>query len=108
MFFIDKHNKIVLTKGDCASLNVAVKTAEGEEYHILPSDTITLTVKKNAGSQASFQKTATADHKIVFDSSDTSSLTPGLYVYDVQLTNDTGAIYTIVPQSFFEIVQEVG
>lgn len=107
MFHIDKHNKIFLTKGDNAELDVRIFDLEGKEVEITEDDVITLTVRKTAASQdASIQLTAYLN-TIYFEPSDTSSLASGLYVYDVQYTNADGEISTIIPTSYFELLEEV-
>lgn len=107
MFVIDKNNKIVLTKGDNAEIDIRVFNLDGTEYHIQETDEITLTVRKNAASpQVAFTQAAYIN-TIYIEPSHTSSLTPGLYVYDIQLTNSDGEISTIIPTSFFEIVEEI-
>lgn len=107
MFVIDKHNKILLTKGDTASIYVEVYDLDNKKYEIQSTDEIKLTVKKNGSPAAAITKTANAEHYIVILPNDTSSLTPGLYVYDVQLKTVDGYTYTIIPTSFFELGQEV-
>ena len=107
MFKIDKHNRIFLTKGDNAELDIRLYNLDGEEVVIRPDDTIVLTVRKNTSQQtASFSKTAYLN-TIYFEPEDTNSLTPGLYVYDIQLTNADGEISTIIPVSYFELLEEV-
>lgn len=107
MFVIEKNNKILLTKGDTATMLVEIYDLNNEKYEIQSTDVITMTVKKNGAATASLTKTATTDHFIIINPSDTTNLTPGLYVYDVQITTDNDAVYTIVPTSFFELLGEV-
>lgn len=106
MFVIQKDKKIILTKGDTASIFVQVINLEGKEYEIQPEDVITMTVRKTAHDIAVITKTANQEHYIVLQPTDTSLLKPGLYVYDVQLQIGEN-IYTIVPMSYFEIRNEV-
>lgn len=105
MFVIEKNKKIILTKGDTASIYIEVQDLEGKPFDIGDS-TVTLTVRKTPKSEVSIQKEATPDHYIIFDPEDTSDLKVGLYVYDVQLETDDN-IYTIVPMSYFELRNEV-
>lgn len=106
MFIIQKDKKIILTKGDTASIFIQVVDLEGKEYSIKSDDVITLTVRKTPSSNISIEKVATHDHYFVIEPADTNNLDTGLYVYDVQLvTNDN--VYTIVPMSYFEIRNEV-
>lgn len=106
MFVIDKSKKIILTKGDTATIYVEVKDLDGNSYEWVDGDIVTLTVKKTPSSDVSLHKVATDDHYIIIDHDDTSNLKPGLYVYDVQLQSGNN-IYTIVPMSYFELRNEV-
>lgn len=108
MFVIDKYNKIKLTKGDTASMYIEVYDLDNKPYVIKSTDIVTLTVRKNASSAtAALSKTMSADHYIVINAADTSSLTTGLYIYDVQLTTAEGYVYTIIPTNYFELSTEV-
>lgn len=107
MFKIDKHNRIFLTKGDNAEIDIRIYNLDGKEVEITSNDTIVLTVRKNTSQQsASFSKTADLN-TIYIEPADTSSLSSGLYVYDIQLTNADGEISTIIPVSYFELLEEV-
>ncbi len=109
MFVIDKSKKIILTKGDTASIYVQIVDLEGKEYKIQPEDVITMTVRKTPSSDVSIEKIATEDHYIVLKPEDTKDLKSGLYVYDVQIHvgGDYDNTYTIVPQSYFELRNEI-
>lgn len=107
MFTIDKYNKMRLTKGDTASINIEVVDLDGKPYSIKSTDTITMTVKKTAKSLVAFSINANEEHKIVIHPVNTNSLPTGLYIYDIQLTTQEGNVYTIVPQNFFELLDEV-
>ena len=99
--------KIVLTKGDDASLYVKVRYVDDADYELKAEDKIVMTVRKKADSEeVSMQKTANNGF-ITIVPKDTANLATGTYVYDVQLTNKDGKIYTIIPASLFEIVKEV-
>ena len=79
-----------------------------EEHPIQEDDVITFTLKKTATSKdIALTKTADKDHYIIINSSDTSELETGLYVYDVQLKTREGFTYTIIPTSFFQLTSEV-
>lgn len=108
MFVIEKNNKIKLTIGDTATMLVQIFDLDNKEYEIQEDDEITLTVKKTATSKdIALTKTADKDHYIIINSSDTSELETGLYVYDVQLKTKEGFTYTIIPTSFFQLTSEV-
>lgn len=105
MFVIQKDKKIILTRGDTASILVSVKTLDDKDYDI-GSGTVTFTVRKSPNAQVAVQKVADENHYITIAPEDTSSLDTGLYVYDIQLKEGDN-IYTIVPMSFFELRSEV-
>lgn len=106
MFVIDKDKKIILTKGDTATIHVAVQTLDGKPYDIKPTDVITMSVRKTPNSEIGFSKEATQEHFIIINPEDTEDLKSGLYCYDVQLQSD-GSVFTIVPMRFFELRDEV-
>lgn len=107
MFVIEQESKkIIITRGDTASMLVTVKTIDGSDYPLAAGDIITLTVRKTPDSEIAIQKVADENHYITIAPEDTSSLDTGLYVYDVQLKEGDN-IYTIVPMSFFELRSEV-
>ena len=50
MLYVDKNNTIRLTRGDTARFIVTVKNETTQEpYNILPTDTLTMTIKKSVG-----------------------------------------------------------
>lgn len=108
MFIIDQKNrKIKLTRGDTATMLVQIFDIEGKEYEIKDSDVITFTLRKNSASEVSLTKVAIPSHHIIFESNDTSQLTPGLYKYDLQLTTVEGGVYTIIQDNYFELLPEI-
>lgn len=108
MFEIKCNNKIELTKGDSATILVEVVDGNGAEYTIKDTDVVTMTVKSNENaSTASILKTADSNHIITLLPADTSSLTSGLYVYDIQIRTAENNVYTIIPISAFQLNPEV-
>jgi len=109
MFNIDKKkfNKIMLTRGDSASILVEIYDLEDKKYDIKPTDTVALSVWDPKTEEIVISKFASEDHYIVFAPADTKTLSTGLYQYDVQLTTSNGNIYTVVPPAIFEITSEV-
>ena len=105
MFTIDKKNKIFLTAGDNAELEICVFDITGAEIKITSDDKIVLTVRQTPNEPAIFSKEADG-RTIYFMPSDTKDMIPGLYVYDVQFTNSDHEINTIIT-SFFEIGAEI-
>lgn len=107
MFNIDYiTNKITLTKGDNAEIEVKIQDANGAERLVYEDDVLTLTVRKSPNSAISLTKTA-IDGVFTLTPEDTKSLATGNYVYDVELKAFTGKIYTIVPKSTFVLLEEI-
>lgn len=107
MFVIDKRNKIILTKGDSATIFIQVVDIDGNEYEIKPTDTIKMTVRKTVGDDVAIDKVATPEHYIIIDPEDTSELDTGLFLYDIELTTEEGFVYTIVPTNYFQLTEEI-
>ena len=108
MFKIEpKTNNVVLTKGDTATMFVQIFDLDNKEYEILPTDTITLTIKIPYTNQVVLTKQATHDHYIIINHEDTSDLPVRDYVYDVQLSTQEGFVYTIIPCANFSLTCEV-
>lgn len=104
MFIITPTNKIILTKGDNAEIDIRVFNKEGSEIRILPSDVITFTVKKSARSQIILQKTAELN-SIFLEPADTANMQAGVYFYDIDFVRDNEK-QTIIPESIFELKEE--
>lgn len=100
-------NTIKLTRGDTAFIHIPLKTDEGT-YEMDPTDTLTLSVKKTTrDTEYIFQKEITGDNVFHIKPSDTSSVAFGKYTYDVQLNNNDGDVFTVIPPSTFEVLAEV-
>lgn len=110
MFEINPHtNKVKLTKGDTATIEVNITDLDNKKYKPTSADKIILTVRKNVNSPTvALSVEADGDFpKLIILPSDTKDLEAGLYVYDIQLlTNEN--VYTIVQSKSFQILPEVG
>lgn len=100
---------IKLTRGDTARFSVGILNEISDSaYSISNNDRLTLTVKKKVKDEdALIQKTITGATLFHIKPEDTSSLSFGKYVYDVQLTTSDGDVYTIVGPTTFELLAEV-
>lgn len=106
MLYIN-NNTIKLTRGDTAYLPVSI-TLDDEEYMLKSDDTLTLTIKKYVNDDSFvLQKIINGENTFHIEPSDTSSLSFGLYKYDIQLNRANGDTHTIIDVSDFEILQEV-
>lgn len=107
MFCITETNKIIITKGDTATMQVEAYDCEQKKYDIKPNDRVLIKVKKTQNSEPVINKEADADNIITFLPNDTNELDSGLYVYDIQIITENGNIYTIIPLNYFEIEEDV-
>ena len=104
---IIKNNRIYLTRGDTATLKIDLENQDGKVVKLEPEDILTLTVKKLASDiNPLIQLTADSTGQFAIDPEDTSGLNAGVYLYDVQL-NRQGNIYTVIPQNYFELKEEI-
>lgn len=109
MLNISDTGVIKLTRGDTARFSVGILNEISESnYSIKNDDRLTFTVKKKVKDEVSLiQKTITGSTLFHIKPEDTSGLSFGKYVYDVQLTTSDGDVYTIVVPTTFELLAEV-
>lgn len=109
MLIVRSDNVIELTRGDTARLTIALNDdTTGEPYEVQPEDTLRFSVKKStADTTLSFQKVITGSNTFHIEPSDTKMLSFGIYVYDVEITNSLGDVYTVIPPTKFKVLQEV-
>lgn len=104
---IIKNNRIYITKGDTGTLQLSLESINHNVVKIEDGDNIKLTVKKLASDiEPLIQLTADETGQFSIGPEDTKELNAGVYVYDVQLTRQ-GNIYTVIPQNYFEIKEEI-
>ena len=99
---------IQLTRGDTARLTVNITNNNGEAYEIQNGDELTLSLKKTVkDTEPVMTKTITGNDIFHIEPSDTSGLSFAKYKYDVELKTSDGDVYTVIPPSTFEILEEV-
>ena len=104
----DVTNKIELTRGDTCAVIVSITDANGDIYELQTGDVLLFTMKLNCNTtDIVIQKDISEDSIIALSHNDTKSLNYGNYVYDVQLTQAGGDVYTVIPPSVFTIAREV-
>lgn len=100
MLKIDKDNKIELTRGDTAYLDInltqSIKSGSEESYEIGEHDVIRFTARKNYVSEIALQKVLEGKSVIHILPEDTRALDFGDYVYDIEITLENGDVFTIV------------
>lgn len=107
--------EITLVRGDTLKLTLTdIKLSDGTDYVLSDTDIVYLDVKKYATDKtAIIRKSATkADYvdgglSFVFLPADTVNLSVSEYFFDVRLYCDDDNIYTIIPMSKFNIIQNV-
>lgn len=102
-----KGTSIELTRGDTAVFDLALTDADGIEYTIHPGDVIVFSLKASTASNRYLLQKEFTDSTMKIDPSDTSALSCGTYIYDIQLTNREGDVFTVVEPSKFAIKEEV-
>lgn len=109
MLIVRDDKVIELTRGDTARLTIALNDdVTGEAYEVQPTDILRFSVKKTTSDDyLSFQKVIEGSNTFHIEPSDTKTLAFGTYVYDVELENDLGDIYTVIPPTKFKVLQEV-
>lgn len=108
MLAIDENNNITLTRGDSASISVALKNPDGTYYNLQSGDELLFTVKYNCITEdIIIQKDISTDAIINLIPSDTKDLLYGEYFYDVQLTRANGSVNTVIPPRDFIVAKEV-
>lgn len=110
MYIIHEDNSIEIVRGDSAEFDISlpIKDESGqviEEYELQPGDTLLFTVKKNTKtSDVIFQKSG---QTVQITPADTEELNYGKYVYDVQLTYESGFTDTVILPTEFRVLEEV-
>ena len=99
MFEITKSGRILLTKGDSASLNISLEDAVGKDTEILDTDIITMLVDNNITFRADKNGTLFIDGDVF------KEVEPGVYSFTVRLNRD-GEQYTIIDKNFFELRED--
>lgn len=101
-------NEVFLTRGDSADISVTIYDMNGDVYTLQTGDVLTFTMKYNCITEDEIlQKNITADSTIHIHPEDTNGLAYGTYWFDVQLTMNGGAVYTVIEPHKFNITKEV-
>lgn len=105
-------SNLAMIRGDSESITIHRVGPNKETIPFTLGDTLRFTVRKFASdADAILAKTITTFHEgkaiIPIEPEDTKSLTPSECVYDIELTDFTGAVRTIVGPSKFVIWGDV-
>ena len=102
-----QNNTITMTRGDTAVLKLDIIDEQGIPYDVTDSDVVLFTLKRSVLDKAVVFQKSMADGKIIIHPQDTASLDYGQYVYDVELTQGSGFVATVIPPSRFVVAEEV-
>ena len=100
-----RNNTITLTRGDTARIDLTL-SKDGESYDY-SADTVVFSVKKTTSTPTYIMQKTVTDGVIYIAPDDTENLSYGDYVYDVQLTTQSGDVCTVIPPSKFTLATEV-
>lgn len=106
MLKINADNAIELTRGDTARIALAVTKSDGTTYDF-SNDTVLFSVKASVCSKDVVLQKVVTDGTIYIAPSDTAELKYGDYIYDVELTTQSGDVCTIITPSRFTLTAEV-
>lgn len=100
---------ITLTRGDSFYAQLSITDADGNEYVPSSDDYIRFAMKKKiTDDEPLLIKEIPYDTLILtLDPEDTSSLSFGSYIYDVELTTSDGFVNTFITKSTIKITEEV-
>lgn len=100
---------IILTRGDSLVVKLDIYDSEGNTYTPASGDTIRFAMKKSySDSECLITKVIPNDTMMLsLAPSDTKDLTFGSYVYDIELTYESGAVDTFIDKATFRISEEV-
>lgn len=96
------NNKISLTRGDTARINISL-----DGYELQEGDKLLFTVKKTVNDAKECFQIITETNSIKINPTHTNDMSYGEYVYDVQLSMANGDIYTVVSPTKIKITEEV-
>ena len=100
---------ITLTRGDTLRASLEILDAEGNTYTPTQGDVIRFAMKKSySDSTCLIEKQIPNDTLMLsLDPSDTKDLPFGSYVYDIEITFESGAVDTFIDKATFRISEEV-
>lgn len=106
------NKEIYLTRGDNALIHVSAKDSEGNAYVPQTGDKIAFSLKKKIKDEEKIIFIEQTEHTetgwdILLLPSHTNNLSFGDYIYDIQLTTNTGWIDTIIEPTKFTVAEEV-
>lgn len=96
MLYIDD-DRVYITRGDDASLDVTLTTESGDAYEMQDGDVLTLTVRRTPADTDAVARITSASAHILIGHEDTAEAAVGEYSADIQLLSG-GKRITIWPR----------
>lgn len=101
MFSIDTRGNITLSQGNTAVMDVVIRNSDGTEYEMQVGDIARLTVKKSVYDTEPLLQKIVTEGAVHFEPTDTANISFGTYVYDIELTQADGKVFTVqTPRKF--------
>ena len=109
MLKLNDDGSIELTRGDTARITVNITNdTNNSDYVLSNGDTLTLTIKKSTkDTDILVQKTINGSNLFHIEPKDTADLEFKKYKYDIQLSTESGDVFTVVGPYDFKITEEV-
>lgn len=100
---------ITMTRGDTARISVYITDAEGEPYTPGAQDAIRFAMKKDyKDAEPLLLINIPVDTmELIINPEDTKSLAFGSYVYDIELTTESGTVDTFIDRAKIKLTEEV-
>ena len=104
-----KNNVITITRGDTLETKVSVEFESGEDFVPDSGDKIRFALKKRySDSKPIIVKSIDGESLILrLDAEETKTLSPGRYVYDIELTTAEGYVDTFIDRGTVYVTEEV-
>lgn len=109
MLIIGSDNKITLTRGDTARIQVSITSADGSAYTPTTGDSVRFAMKKKYSDSEPLVKIDIPIDTLLLEilPEHTKTLDFGTYKYDVQITMADGSVDTFIDRGVFVITEEV-
>ena len=106
---IIKNNVITITRGDTLETPVDIELESGKDFYPSNGDRIRFALKKRySDSKPIIIKSIDGENLILrLDAEETKALSPGRYVYDIELTTAEGYVDTFIDRGEFYVTEEV-
>lgn len=109
MSFSVKDTTITLTRGDTFIATINICNPDGSPYIPVTGDKVRFAMKNNyKETEPVLVKDIPIDTLILtIEPDDTKNLTFGKFVYDIQLTKNTGEVDTFITKATLQLTEEV-